>query len=365
MAGSGTTLAVAKALGHTPLGFDTDPLAVLLAQTWCSDVREDDVLAAAKRVETRARRVARSMRVRDAYPFGADENTRAFVRYWFDEVNRRQLSALAGAIADVRRADTRGVLWCALSRTIIAKQASVSRALDVPHSRPHRVDGRPPVRAFDVFLPAVRKVLQAAPFTKPTGIDATVRRGDARALPIRENSIDVVITSPPYLNAIDYLRGHRFSLVWMGHQVDHLRQVRRSNIGTEAALAASPALPIVARTMAAMGGTTRLAPRQRALLARYILDMERALTEIRRVLVPGGRALLVVGDCSIRGVFVRNSKGLAFLAEHAGLTVASITRRKLPANKRYLPPPSADGSGELLGNRMRSEALLRLEKRAA
>jgi DNA modification methylase len=40
MAGSGTTLVVAKALGHEPIDFDRDPLAVLLSKVWCSNLAE-------------------------------------------------------------------------------------------------------------------------------------------------------------------------------------------------------------------------------------------------------------------------------------------------------------------------------------
>src|SRR5690606_3201245 len=58
---------------------------------------------------------------------------------------------------------------------------------------------------------------------------------DAQCLPLRPNSADLVVTSPPYAaNAIDYMRAHRFSLVWMGHSVDQLSIRRKSYIGGEA-----------------------------------------------------------------------------------------------------------------------------------
>jgi hypothetical protein len=60
------------------------------------------------------------------------------------------------------------------------------------------------------------------------------KRADARQLPIRGSSVDVAICSPPYLNAIDYLRGHKFSLIRMGHSIEALRELRSANIGTEA-----------------------------------------------------------------------------------------------------------------------------------
>ncbi len=46
----------------------------------------------------------------------------------------------------------------------------------------------------------------------------------------------MIITSPPYLNAIDYLRGHKLSLVWMGQSIARVRNIRSTNIGTEKSL---------------------------------------------------------------------------------------------------------------------------------
>src|SRR3546814_12385395 len=40
---------------------------------------------------------------------------------------------------------------------------------------------------------------------------ARVDLGDARDLALDARSVDAIVTSPPYLNAIDYMRGHRIS----------------------------------------------------------------------------------------------------------------------------------------------------------
>src|SRR5712691_735311 len=79
MAGSGTTLVVARTLGHEAIGFDTDPLAVLLAKVWCSDFTESSVLTFAEKALEIAKRRARRLPLRRAYPVEADDETRAFV----------------------------------------------------------------------------------------------------------------------------------------------------------------------------------------------------------------------------------------------------------------------------------------------
>ena len=131
MAGSGTVLAVARANGHRAYGRDLDPLAVLLARVWTRTVDPDRVRPKGAEVLDRAKKIFRTARLRDAYPRGADEETRAFIRYWFDDYARRQLAALASAIGRVRNRAYRDALWCAFSRLIITKSAGASLAMAI------------------------------------------------------------------------------------------------------------------------------------------------------------------------------------------------------------------------------------------
>jgi hypothetical protein len=79
------------------------------------------------------------------------------------------------------------------------------------------------------------------------------------------------------------------------------------------------------------------------------------------VLVYGGRAVYVIGENTIRGTYIRNSAIVIAAAEHAGLTLTEKRVRQLPANRRYLPPPTHH-SGALLNGRMRREVVLAFTK---
>jgi hypothetical protein len=121
MAGSGTTLVAAKLRGHRAVGFDRDPLSVLIARCWTHATRPKSVNARAGEVIQRARKAVRKMACSEAYPIGADDETKAFVRYWFDLTNRKHLAALSFAIGETAPGATRDILWCAFSRLIITK----------------------------------------------------------------------------------------------------------------------------------------------------------------------------------------------------------------------------------------------------
>jgi SAM-dependent methyltransferase len=363
MAGSGTTVVVSRLLGHEALGFDTDPLALLIARAWSSDVNADVLRKAARRVLATATSKHPAIPLSEAYPKGADQETRAFVRFWFDAGNRRQLAALTEAISEVRDGNSRTFLWCAFSRLIITKQSGASLAMDVSHSRPHKVYRVGPIKPFKHFLNAVEAVLRGSHFARGKELPpAAVRRGDARALPVRSGTVDFVITSPPYLNAIDYLRGHKFSLVWMGHQLSEVRKLRAANVGTESAAKQSQEQEFISSAIEQMGRFGTVAPRIRGMLARYVRDMDRVLAEVGRVLKEAGQAVFVVGDSTIRGTFVKNSRCLVFLAKRNGLRLRSVRRRLLPDNRRYLPPPGRRRSGKLLRARMRQEVVLVFSK---
>jgi SAM-dependent methyltransferase len=365
MMGSGTVLALARARGHKAIGVDIDPLAVLLARVWTTAVDVPAVEDKAAEVLSRARADFSPRRVGDAYPCLADEETRRFVRYWFDDYARRQLACLSDAIHRVRHDTVRDTLWCAFSRLIITKQAGASLAMDLSHSRPHKTFTRAPVKPFRKFLSAVDHVLKNCISTdqQNRGPATTVQTGDARKLKVKSNSIDLILTSPPYLNAIDYMRCSKFSLVWMGYNVGDLGNIRTASVGSEAGGVEARDNPFIKEIIAALKLRPNLSGRHEAVLAHYIGDMHQAIKESARVLVPGGKAVYVMGENTIRGTYIPNSRIVTAVAEMAGLQVDDRRSRTLPANRRYLPPPSSrNTAAAALDGRMRREVILSFSK---
>jgi adenine-specific DNA methylase len=365
MMGSGTVLAVARSRGHLATGVDIDPLAVLISKAWTTAIDSDGVLGRAAQVLERARGEFSGMPVGDAYPRGADAETRRFIRYWFDGHARRQLASLAKTISRVRDDRTRVALWCAFSRLIICKQSGASRAMDLSHSRPHRVFDTAPTKPFSKFISAVDHVVENAihSLRADRGPAPRIHHGDARALPLPNASIDLVLTSPPYLNAIDYMRCSKFSLVWMGHSIANLRRTRAESVGTEVgAKEPSQDEGHIRTIVMRLRLKERLSPRDVAILWRYIGDMCEALREVARVLAPNGRAVYVIGENTVRGTFIRNSVIVKAVAELSGLKLSSNRVRTLPADRRYLPPPSTQEDAEALSARMRREVVLSFEK---
>jgi DNA modification methylase len=231
----------------------------------------------------------------------------------------------------------------------------------VSHSRPHRVKDS---NNFDVateLLRAARRiaaVLAEGPVVRP----AVVSVGDARSLTeVADGTIDAVITSPPYLNAIDYMRGHRLSLVWLGYSILQLREIRATSIGSEKGPDAGTSLPQLSDRVAELPWFKILPGRQAAVVRRYSADVCALMSEVHRVLRRAGKAVLVIGNSCLRGVYIENSRILELAAEVIGLRCTGVYTRDLPEARRYLPTPGLLSAADL-AKRMRKECVLTFVK---
>jgi hypothetical protein len=353
MCGSGTVLRAGVEKGHKALGFDLDPLAVLMARVASTPV---DVGA----VEEAASSLVISKEYDPAGFF--DEETAKFANYWFGAHQQAQLAGLSQAIRQLSETAVKEVLQVALSRIIVTKSPKASLAADTSHSRPHRVATESEydvVRGFHDSLRSLNRILLSRQIARGQSI---VQRGDARELTaVPDSSIDVTITSPPYLNAIDYLRGHKMSLIWLGYSIADIRAIRSSSIGAEKA----PSGPIDAQADSLVAEISSHVEDPDLLpvpiLRRYAGDLCRHSVELHRVGRTGSKVVSVVGNSTLRGNFIRNDLITSRALELAGFHVTSRFEREIPPTSRYLPiSQSADASS--LSKRMRTEVVIMAEK---
>ena len=169
--------------------------------------------------------------------------------------------------------------------------------------------------------------------------DCRIVDGDARSLPLPDCSADLIVTSPPYANALDYMRAHKFSLAWLGDRIPSLTRLRREYIGSESSgsQATSSFNPLPAKVEAVVERVAEADATKSRVLRRYFADMSAAISEMQRVLRTGSAAVIVVGPSTMRGILVPTHECLADLARHAGLDVVGVVPRSLNRDRRMMP----------------------------
>ena len=300
MCGSGTAVVEAAVGGRVGIGVDLNPVACLAARAKTTLLTEDDERELAR---LRARLVALE-RVATSpaglSPAGLDGLADPVVLpdfpnrdHWFD---RHVSVELAACLAELRRLDGTGarvVACCGFSAAIVAvsRQESETRWVARPARTPPGAVARRLTNHLDAAVTALWAYAAAA--TTP----ATILRADARRLPLPAESVDLVVTSPPYANSHDYYLYNKLRMFWLGYDVGPVQSAEFGSRNKHSDLKLG--------------------------IEHYLLSMRSVLAEIRRVLRRNGTAAIVVGDAVIRGTFYDMAEALTPAAAESGLTLVA------------------------------------------
>ena len=370
MFGSGTTLVEAARLDRRVVGCDIDPLALMIAEAKLTPLEPAPTLEAGYRIIETAQRVFHYERERleSALKQRFDTKTQEFIDYWFLPRQQLELLALLQGIEAVQQNDMQKFFKMIFSATIIAKSGGVSMARDLAHTRPHRVADKKPVSAFIEFNKRLKNNL--ACYTKDTGGTSQLKLQEKQRIELRaanadktgipSSSVDLIVTSPPYANnAIDYMRAHKFSLVWFGWKIAALSKIRASYLGHDAVNGARfGQLPRQCETTLAR--LAELDAKKAAALRRYFSEMSAVITEMKRVLKNGRAAVIVVGTSNLCGMDVETHNGLAAIGENVGFDLAGIGVRRLDRDKRMMPARWNKNQHSQIENRMHEEYVIGL-----
>lgn len=327
--GSGTMLVESLVAGRHALGYDVDPLAVFVSKAKTrryniaeltkllsdlsevmSDLRRQDIKADGSLEEdfsllTFNRRVAKFDHRIPAIPR---------IDHWFRLRVTLQLCQIRDLFEEYGDADTSDFLKLCFAAII----RNASNADPVPVSglevTSHMLDREEEGRAIDPYelaIAALRRNLKAAESfqnaigKKPPRCQVAQRDASEKWL-VNVPKADVVITSPPYLNAVDYYRRHTLEMYWLdlvASQDERLellpRYIGRANPkkGQVSAERISPSK--IEKSWKAK--LKRDAPDRAHALEHYAATMQTAIENQAQALKKDGRLVLVVGNSRIHG----------------------------------------------------------------
>ena len=366
--GSGTTLLEASTLGISSIGIDIDPLSVLISQAKLQSTRLDSATVNDE-----------AIRVKEFLANSGTSETSATQQINFPEwlmKNRNMSYAVANAlireITQIRSAidncdnpQMSSVFRVAMSDAIARKikmrflGTGVGR-FSLTFAQANMTDMF--CKSIDRFskITAVSEWLRDELNMRPA--EASVLNGDARLMPEETGVFDILVTSPPYVPASSgresYAKARAPSLIALGLQEartvddivdDSVGSMSNNNPDlTE--------LTVPERKIIDWLQTDELRSIKAAPTAQYFLDMRRSFTEMRRLLSPGGMAVVVSGKQSTFYEFstrktllvVKSAELLADEAWRAGFIVESLHDVKLNKSNRNARPRSLDDYYETL-----------------
>jgi DNA modification methylase len=309
-AGSGTVLVEARILGRVAYGVDANPLAVKLASFKLNGLpspADQELLLATV----------------EAIVEYADERRRAkappLTRYTHAERAHfpphvmLELDSLKHGIQKYCPPHLRSVLELVVSSLLTKVSHRQSDTSEQQAAR--RLASGFTIRFFQKKTEElVRRLREYAACVPAKVLPMGVKLGDARRLPMNDGRADAIITSPPYPGVYDYVEHHRLRLEWLGLDIKHLEE---HEIGAHRHFSEDHALDAAACWAEQLGA---------------------CLDEMRRVLVPGGKAALLIADSVVAKRAFYADRAIRQLAPQYGLRIvggASQRREHFHAPTRY------------------------------
>ncbi len=328
-AGSGTTLVEARRAGARAIGSELLAPALLAARVKTRFELSPDALG------DRAQHAVRAARRGGLDPLPFLKETRR----QFDPGPLRELLALRHALPP-GGTPTADAVRLAFGATLVPS-SRLHRSPCLGYGRRPASDGPGPIARFESSIARMQEDLRAGRAERGRwGPRPTVLGCDARTVPLPTGTVDLAVTSPPYVNGMDYVMNYKLDLAWLGYARSYadLAALRREQVAcdnlprseTAAHLrtdgSADPWLDEILgriRENVLRKGTYRRDD-MHGIVRRYFADLAPVLARLRSALRPGGRLVIVIGDSLLAGTYVPGDLLLARAGARLGLAIDSV-----------------------------------------
>lgn len=342
--GSGTTTLAAAKLGYSAVGQDLNPVMVLVAKGSLLPASEaSSLLPIANAILSSCRRMEPSTLANDPLATWLTPTSARAVRALETEINRTlaaadgylrltekgsldNISSLASLFYVALFRTTRKILrdFIPSNPTWVKKPGNLQRRKRPVAETIHKI--------FLVEVELLSKRLIPGIAFQDQGSPVKIVLGNAENIALPNESVDLIITSPPYCTRIDYAVSTSIELAVLRASANDFDTIRRSLMGTST-VSESGAPPEAGWGKTCSDFLNRVIEHPSKASKTYYFKNHRqyfnslysSIGELSRVLRLGGKAILVVQDSYYKEV--RNDVALITteMAEIAGL---SLTLRK-------------------------------------
>jgi DNA modification methylase len=338
--GCGTTLVEAKVSGRKSIGFDINPIAKLITEVKITPIKpsilekyRDDFIQNYEGLKQLKKKIA---------------NRHPRLDYWFDELTIEKLDKIYTSIKFIKNPKVKKFFLCAFSHNLKNCSRWLMKSIKPTIDKKKTITDPKAsfLRHLNSMIKKNKSFHEKLIFSNRLGVPAIMqRRNSTRKLPLNDNSIDLIITSPPYVTSYEYADLHQLSLLWFGNDskdfknwnkfVENFNDFRSQFVGTsfkkqnQGYLDSSIAEKIVS--------DLRLVDKSLATdVENYFVDMKKVFFEMGRILKIGGKACIIVGNTSLRGVEILNAEVAVEQMSRLGFKKVNFIKREV-SNKMITP----------------------------
>jgi len=305
--GSGTTALEANLAKRKSVNIDLNPLAIILGQVKTTKINNTIKIETEKLIQKIKNSDAKSRNKKMHIPEIPN------IERWFHNNAIKELSFISNLIKNLKNQSTKNICLISLSKTVLRVSNQIS---ETQYSSKQKEI--PEGFTIKLFLENLNQIMnklsqsasELGTFTSKF-IHDDIRKpivGTSKNSPLKEDSIDLVVTSPPYPNVTDYHLYHRFRLFWLGYDP---RKLANNEIGSHLRH-----------------------QKEKTNFKDYMSEMKLALENIFHALKPGRYAAIIVGDGVYNKQTFETGKALGKVANELGFEKILDLKRPVHEIKR-------------------------------
>lgn len=313
--GSGTTLVEALTFNREAIGLDIDPLAQLITSAKISCPSSARIIGLGNQIKEQWLTPASALTspMPDVVNF----------EHWFTHDAWTKLQALLSVVDSLECADDERDYILTVFSSILRL---VSNADD--QSQKTYVSGTNPKTPPEVretfwkfYAKAIKRLQRLEQARHRAAVASIDYASDALAIKQPAETIDLVVTSPPYLDSVDYMYNFMAEYFWLGPRLGianrkEFNARRKEPVGAKNPSQKRPNLPLeVARLVA----QAQLSPERNKAAIGYLTGMHQHMREAATVLKPSAYYVMVVGNSQTKEGILPVHDCLVALAAHEGL----------------------------------------------
>ena len=337
--GCGTTLVESKVMGRPSIAVDINPVAVLITKAKITPI---DLVKIEKEffiLKNRLEKYSEKTRIK------APKHER--IDYWFKPEEKIKLAFIFAEISKIKNQDVQDFFFCGFSN--ILKNCSIWLQKS---NKPTRDFEKKPSEPIKTFLKQIKMMLRGNArlfeLLSEKGylkVPSKVVCADARTIPAKDDSVSLIVTSPPYVTSYEYADLHQLTALWLEYTKD-LSDFRKRFIGTSY----HNKKDLTLNSTIAENIRKELLKKDKKTaeeVSTYFSEMNQVFVEMKRMLKKGGKTCIVIGNTNLKGVEILNAEVFVEQLQNLGLKIAEIIKREIPS--KNLPSVRDEKTGRFAG----------------